>query len=93
MEASRPAYFDLLTLHLPRYLVRCHEGTIPTTNQEAVVELGRIKSPLSHISRGTLEQFGKLDIDAILRQVPLSVFADTRGLVEELLAPPRGEPR
>ncbi len=93
MEASRPALFDFLTLHFPRYLSKKFEGVVPTTNEEAAAEVERIRSPHADAIRECLEKYRTLDIDSILREIPISLINENSTEVEASLASCEKGPR
>jgi hypothetical protein len=92
IEASRPAFFDFVTLHLPRYLLQL-QGLDSSTSEESIIGIEKSNSTLAAFARNVFYTYEKHDIDAILRDLPLSLFVENKQMLESLIDLPVQEQR
>lgn len=80
----KPALHDYVTFYLPRLMLQRHAGHAPATAEEAVSEFSNIISGDSaSLPRRMLDEYRGKDLDALLKQMERSTFAEVWPLLRQ----------
>ncbi|MCP5109812.1 MAG: hypothetical protein GY953_03135 [bacterium] len=71
---TKPALFDAVTLHVPRFRVLNESGVHPTTAEEAVQLYERLPGTNGDLPRLYLDRYEEMDIDALCKSMDDAEF-------------------